>query len=142
MLVDANVLLYAIDEESPQHDRARAWLEQQLNGVRRVGFAWETLTSFVRVGTHPRALAAPLTAAEALAYVEDWLAAPPAWIPLPTEAHAGAFAAIVRRYGVTGDLIPDARLATLALEHGLTICSADTDFARFTEVEWLNPIAA
>ena len=66
--------------------------------------------------------------------------APAAWIPRPTDAHAEVFGSLVRRHGVTADLVPDARLAALALEHGLTVCSADTDFARFPEIEWLNPL--
>lgn len=141
MLVDANILLYAVDEASDRHERAEAWLEEKLNGVRRVGLPWEALTGFVRVGTHPRALELPLTPDEAIAYVEAWLAAPAAWIPRPTDAHSEVFGSIVRRHGVTADLVPDARLVALALEHGLAVCSADTDFARFPEIEWLNPLA-
>lgn len=140
MLVDANILLYAVDEASDRHERARAWLEEQLNGVRRVGLPWQALTGFVRVGTHPRALELPLTPDEAITYVDAWLAAPAAWIPRPTDAHAEVFGSLVRRHGVTADLVPDARLVALALEHGLTVCSADTDFARFPEIEWLNPL--
>ena len=140
MLVDANILLYAVDEASDRHERARAWLEEQLNGVRRVGLPWQALTGFVRVGTHPRALERPLTPDEAIAYVDAWLAAPAAWIPRPTDAHAEVLGSLVRRHGVTADLVPDARLVALALEHGLTVCSADTDFARFPEIEWLNPL--
>jgi len=140
VLVDANILLYAIDEASPQHERCRAWLEEHLNGPRRVGLAWQSLVGFVRIATHPRALEHPLTADEAMTDVEAWLAAPAAWTPLPTAAHAAVLGDLVRRHRVTGDLVPDARLAALALEHGLTVCSADTDFARFTEIEWLNPL--
>lgn len=141
MLVDANILLYAVDEASSLHERARTWLEEQLNGARRVGLPWEVLTAFVRVGTHPRALEAPLAPDDAIAHVDEWLAAPAAWIPRPTDAHAEVFGSLVRRHGLTVDLVPDARLAALALEHGLTVCSADTDFARFTEIDWLNPVA-
>lgn len=142
MLVDANILLYAVDESSPQHERCRPWLEEQLNGSRRVGLAWQCLVAFVRIATHPRALDHPLTPDAAMDHVEAWLAAPAAWIPLPTPAHASVLGELLRRHAVTGDLVPDAGLAALALEHGLTVCSADTDFARFTEVEWLNPLTA
>lgn len=140
MLVDANILLYAVDESSLQHARCRSWLEEHLNGPRRVGLAWQSLVAFVRIATHPRALDHPLTADEAMDHVEAWLAAPASWVPLPTPAHAEVLGGILRRHRVTGDLVPDARLAALALEHGLTVCSADTDFARFGEVEWLNPV--
>jgi toxin-antitoxin system PIN domain toxin len=141
VLVDANILLYATDSRSPYHDRARSWLEEQLNGVRRVALAWQTLLGFVRITTHPRALPTPLTSDQAIDQVESWLAAPTVWTPLPTEAHLEVFGSLVRAHRITGDLVPDARLAALALEHGLAICSADTDFARFPEVEWTNPLA-
>jgi hypothetical protein len=142
VLVDTNILLYAVDASSPQHERCRAWLEDRLNGSRRIGLAWQSLTAFLRIVTHPRALDRPLTADEAMDDVDAWLAAPAAWIPLPTSAHAAVLGTLLRRYRITGDLVPDARLAALALEHGLAICSADTDFARFAEIEWINPLAA
>lgn len=141
MLVDANILLYAVDELSPFHERAREWLEGQLRGVSRVGLAWQTLAGFVRIVTHPRALPTPLSGDEAVRQVESWLAARPVWVPLPMSAHLEVFGSLVRAHGVTGDLVPDARLAALAIEHGLVICSADTDFARFRAVEWFNPLA-
>lgn len=141
MLVDTNILLYAVDESSAQHDRSRSWLEEQLNGTRRVGLPWQCLTGYLRIATHPRAFDRPLTAAQAMSDVEAWLAAPAAWIPLPTSAHAEVLGNVLRRHGVTADLVPDARLVALALEHGLTVCSADTDFARFPEVEWLDPLS-
>ncbi len=72
----------------------------------------------------------------------DWLACAPAWVPNPTQRHAEVLGSLVARYLPTGNLVPDAHLAALAIEHGLTVCSADTDFARFTEVRWVNPLAA
>jgi hypothetical protein len=141
MLVDANILLFAADETSAQHDKAAEWLTQQLNGDRRVGLPWESLSAFVRIATHPRAAARPLTPAEAWKQVEEWLAVPIVWIPLPTDRHAAVFGGLVTRYNLAGNLIPDAHVAALAVEHGLTVCSADTDFARFSQVVWLNPLA-
>ena len=111
-----------------------------MNRVRRVGLPWQALTRFARVGTDPRALELPLTPDEAITCVEAWLAALAAWIPRPTDANADVSGSLVRRHGVTSDLVSDARLVALALEHGLTMCSADTDFARFPEIAWLNPL--
>ena len=139
MLVDANVLLYARDEASPFHERARYWLTEQLNGPTRVGLPWASLVAFVRIATHPRVFEQPLAPAEAWQQVEEWLAAPAAWIPQPTHAHAGVLGTLVRRYDLRGNLVSDAHLAALAIEHGLTMCSADTDFARFTELRRLDP---
>ena len=141
MLVDANLLLYAADASAPQHGRAAAWLTEQLNGDRRVGLPWESLVAFVRIATHPRASDNPLAPDAAWRFVEDWLAAPSAWVPLPTERHADVLGALLRRYRLAGNLVPDAHLAALAIEHGLEVCSADTDFARFTEIRWRNPLA-
>lgn len=140
MLVDANVLLHAVDAESPFNDRASEWLESALNGNRRVGLPWQTLGAFVRIITHPRVTKRPLTGDQAWRYVERWLAADPAWIPPATERTASVVGSLVTAHGVTGNLVTDAMLAGLALEHGLTVYSADTDFARFPEVRWVDPL--
>jgi len=141
MLVDANILLFAVNSASPEHERAAAWLEEALNGNRRVGLPWESLTAFVRLVTNPRVVPKPLAPADAWAFVEEWLAAPVAWVPVPTERHAAVLGDLVRRYRPTAKLVPDAHLAALAIEHGAEIISADTDFARFTEVRWRDPLA-
>jgi uncharacterized protein len=140
MLIDANILLFAVDAESPFHERAADWLTAQLNGDRRVGLPWQSLSAFLRIATHPRASADPLDPAAAWAFVDDWLAAPVAWIPTPTARHAELLGRLIRTHRIAGNLVPDAHLAALAIEHGLRICSADTDFARFTEVQWHNPL--
>ncbi|MBI2965684.1 MAG: PIN domain-containing protein [Chloroflexi bacterium] len=141
MLVDANILLFAVDASSPFHARASAWLTERLNGTRRVGFPWESLGAFLRISTNPRATSRPLTPGEAWSHVEDWLGAGPAWVPGPTERHGEVLGALIRLYQLSGNLIADARVAAIAIEHGLTVCSADTDFARFAEVTWENPLA-
>jgi toxin-antitoxin system PIN domain toxin len=142
MLVDANILLFAVDRSSPFHRPAARWLTDQLSGPRRVGLPWQSLVAFVRISTHPRASPRPLGTAEAWAHVRDWLAAEPAWIPLPTERHVDVLGGLLTDYRITGGLVPDAHLAALAIEHGLKVCSADTDFARFRDIRWENPIDA
>jgi predicted nucleic acid-binding protein len=62
-------------------------------------------------------------------------------VPAPTTRHAKIFGDLVKRYQLRGNLVSDAQLAALAIEHGIEVCSADTDFARFTEVRWHNPLA-
>jgi len=141
MLVDANLLLYAVDETSPFHDRASTWLTRTLNGPRRVGLPWQALTAFVRVVTHPRAVARPRSPEEAWARVDDWLGLDIAWVPTPTDRHAEILGSLIRAYQVRGNLVYDAHLAALAIEHGLTLCSTDTDFGRFEELTWENPLA-
>ena len=141
MLIDANILLFAVDAEAPLHRPAADWLTTLLNGDRRVGLPWQSLSAFLRIATHPRASAHPLAPAAAWAFVADWLAAPVAWIPTPTERHAEILGRLIRAHGIAGNLVPDAQLAAIAVEHGLQVCSTDTDFARFPEVRWHNPLA-
>jgi uncharacterized protein len=140
MVIDANLLLYAIHERAEQHATAAGWLTEQLNGPRRVGLPWQSLAAFLRIATHPRAFERPLPASVAWARVTDWLSAPVAWIPEPGPEHARILGQIITAHDVRGNLIPDAFLAALAVEHGLTVYSTDTDFARFDEVRWENPL--
>lgn len=142
MLLDANLLLYAVDEAGPQHARASAWLTDQLGGPRRVGLPWQSLIAFLRIATNPRAARRPISPDVAWEQVEEWLAAPAAWVPVPGPAYGRILGELIVRYGVSGNLVPDAQLAALALEHGLTIHSHDTDFVRFREVRWENPLVA
>jgi toxin-antitoxin system PIN domain toxin len=141
MLVDANLLLYATDTRSRFHAAAWDWLREQLNGSRRVGLPWQSLSAFLRLATHPRMSAHPLTPAEAWRSVSSWLDSDAAWIPQPGPNHAEVLGELLVQYEAGGNLVPDVQLAALAVEHGLTVCSADTDFARFAEVRWENPLS-
>lgn len=140
MLVDANILLLAVDATSKHHVPAAAWLEERLNGTRRVGIPWPCLGAFLRISTHPRAVESPLAPKEAWSYVAAWLAVDTVWIPQPTERHAELLGNLITTHELRGNLIPDAHLVALAMEHGLTVFSTDTDFARFKEVRWENPL--
>lgn len=140
MLVDANILLYAVDESSPFHPAARTWIEGAMNGARRVGLPWATLGAFLRIATNPRALESPMRPAQAWAVVESWLDRSVTWIPQPSDRHARILGQLIVELDLRANQIPDAQLAALAVEHGLTIISADTDFARFTDVAWENPL--
>jgi toxin-antitoxin system PIN domain toxin len=141
MLLDANVLLYAVNQRATAHRAAAGWLTEKLNGTRRVALPWQSLTAFLRISTHPRAFERPLTPKIAWERVQDWVAAPVAWIPLPGPEHELILGELIIRHGGRGNLIPDAALAALAIEHGMTLYSTDTDFARFTELRWENPLA-
>lgn len=139
MLVDANILLYAVDEDSPFHTASKGWLEEALNGPRRVALPWQSLTGFLRIATNPRALPDPLAPAEAWAIVESWLDTRNSWVPEPGHGHREILGRLIRDHHLSANLIPDAALAALCIEHGLAIVSADSDFARFPELEWINP---
>jgi uncharacterized protein len=141
VLVDANILLYAVDDRSPSHEAARSWLDQSLNGPRRVGIPWTSLTAFMRIATHPRATLEPLTPTDAWRYVEEWLDAPVVWVPTPGRGHREILGRLLRDLDLTANLVTDAVLAAMCIEHGLQMVSADSDFARFSEISWLNPVA-
>ncbi len=125
---------------TPQHVASRKWLEGSFADQSRVGLPWHSLLAFVRLTTNVRIFPRPMPTREAWRHVEDWLSQPTAWVPLPTERHRTLLAKLLSD-DVSGDLVPDAHLAALAIEHGLTVCSTDTDFARFPAVRWENPLA-
>lgn len=139
MIVDANVLLYAVDDRSHFHTTARSWLEGALNGFERVGLPWVSLTAFQRIITHPRATANPLSPSDAWSYITDWLDAAQAWVPAPGARHRDILGKLLIDGDLHGNLVTDANLAALAIEHGTSICSFDSDFARFDGLSWINP---
>lgn len=141
MIVDANILLYARNSTDPLHAPARAWLESSLNGDSRVGLPWSTLGAFMRIATNPRAFPDPLTPADAWQQIEDWLDAPTAWMPEPGPRYRQLLGRFVRELGVQGALVTDAQLAALAVDHGVALVSTDSDFARFRDLRWVNPLA-
>jgi toxin-antitoxin system PIN domain toxin len=140
VIVDANVLLYARNTADPRHDHARRWLEDALNGPARVGLPWSSLVAFCRIATSARAFPKPLTAAQAADQVDDWLGAPRAWVPEPSPRYAQVLTDLLRTHDVRGPLVPDAQLAALAIDHAVAVVSTDTDFARFPEIRWINPL--
>jgi hypothetical protein len=141
ILVDSNLLLYAKIADLPQHARAAAWFEQLFRSGARVGLPWPSLLAFLRISTHPRVFVEPLAVGQAWQQVEEWLALPGVWVPSPGERHAEILGGLLSAGGAGANLVADAHLAALALEHGLEVFSADSDFARFPGVRWRNPIA-
>ena len=140
MIVDANLLLYAVDENSTHNATAAVWLQETLDGDSRVGLPWQTIGAFLRIVTHPRVTENPLSGTEAWRYVQEWLAVPVVWIPPATEITARVYARLSAQVEISGNLVPDAQLAALAIEHGVEIASADTDFMRFPGIRWTNPL--
>lgn len=142
ILVDANVLLYAVNRSAPEHEMALSWLDEQLSGSARVGLPWPSLLAFVRLATNPLVVKQPASMQAAWNQVRQWIGAGPAWIPMPTDRHAEIAGVFFREKWMTSRLVPDAHLAALAIEHGLTLCSTDGDFARFPALNWKNPLGA
>lgn len=142
ILVDANLLIYARTDSFAQHERARRWLDERLNGVAPVGLPWPSLLGFLRVTTNPRVFERPAAVADAWRQVLDWLGCERTWIPQPTERHREVLCGLLAAPGVQANLVQDAHLAALAVEHGLILCSTDGDFARFPGLHWENPLLA
>lgn len=139
ILLDANILIYAHEPEARDHKTARAWFEEILNGPTRVGFPWPTLLGFMRLIGNSHVVRRPVPLHRAWDLVQPWLAQPQAWIPLPTDRHQTILAGLLEGES-RPDLANDAHLAALAIEHGLTVCSTDGDFARFQGAHWENPL--
>nr|WP_284500881.1 TA system VapC family ribonuclease toxin [Bowdeniella massiliensis] len=132
-------MLYAVDDRSHFHSAARTWLDEAMNGVERVGLPWVSLMAFQRIITHPRVTESPLTPTDAWSYITDWLDADQAWLPTPGDRHRDILGRLLTDGDLHGNLVTDAHLAALAIENGTSICSFDSDFARFPDLRWINP---
>jgi uncharacterized protein len=140
ILLDANLLVYAHVPESSRREAASAWLDQVLNSPSKVGLPWPTLLAFVRLMGNPSVVSKPVPLNQAWARAKRWLELPQTWIPLPTDRHPQIIGQLIHEES-RPDLAADAHLAALAIEHGLTLCSTDGDFARFRDLRWENPLA-
>lgn len=131
ILVDANVLVYAVDRDSPLHSQARVWVERAFSGGEPIGLPWLVLLAFLRLVTRKGILKRPLAVGAALAFVDEWLELPTVLVVHPTAGHWRILSALLSEAGTAGNLTSDAHLAALAIEHGAKLCSADGDFRRF-----------
>ena len=141
ILIDANILLYAEDSLSTHHEKARVWWDAQLSGAAPVCLCWPVLTAFIRIATNARLHQRPLTLKEAVDRVQSWLDQPCVRMIQPTEQHWDIFQRMLHEGNATANLVSDAHLAALAVEHNCDLCSTDADFARFPGLRWRNPIS-
>jgi toxin-antitoxin system PIN domain toxin len=139
-LIDANLLLYAVNADFPLHANARSWVEKTLSGAETVGFAWIVLLAFLRLSTRPGIFNRPLTHTESLDIVDSWLEQPCATVVHPGETHSRILRDLFGALGTAGNITSDAHLAALAIEHGAELCSTDRDFSRFPGLSWKNPL--
>ncbi len=140
ILVDTNLLLYAHVGVYAEHRKAKDWLTEQLGGATPVGLPWQCLLGFVRLLSNPKIYSRATSIPDAWRQVREWLAFDNVWIPQPTERHADILGELLPLVGRNFNLVSDAHLAAIAIEHGLALCSADTDFARFPKLRWINPL--
>lgn len=137
---DLNLLIYVVDEDASQHEPALTWWNSLLSGSETVGLAWTVLLGFLRLTTSARVVRMPMTADEALDYVDRWLDQEVTAVVEPTSRHSMVLRDMLEETGTAGNLVADAHLAALAIEHGATLCSADRDFGRFPGLDWINPL--
>lgn len=142
ILVDANLLIYAVDSDAPHHVQARQWLEDTLSGDARVGLAWVVLLAFLRVTTREGILVRPLAPSDAMNYVTEWLAQPNVEAISPGPNHWPVLRSLLQTSGTAGNLTTDAHLAAMAVEQGAALYSTDNDFRRFSGLEHVNPLTA
>jgi uncharacterized protein len=140
ILVDANILLYAEDQQSPFHGPAQRWWDTQLSGASPVCLSWTVINAFIRIGTNPRVFEHPLSIEQAFSRVQSWLDQPCTRLVQPTSRHWIVFKKMLSEGQASANLVTDAHLAALASEHGCVLMSTDTDFSRFPEIKWRNPL--
>ena len=138
-LIDLNVLLYVINEDSVHHAPVLAWWEQALNGDEPLGLPWIVLLGFVRIATNPDIFPRPLDPEAAIGKINIWLSLDNTRLVQEKEEHWNILRALLSEAGTAGNLVTDAHLAALAISHGAELVSCDTDFARFKGLRWENP---
>ncbi len=140
ILIDANLLIYAVNADSPHHKVAKKWFEKTLSGDSAVGLPWIVVLAFLRITTHHNIFQTPLSPPQAIAYIESWLIQPHVKLITPGENHWPILKQILHSTGTAGNLTSDAHIAALAIEMGCEIYSADHDFKRFPSVRHINPL--
>lgn len=138
-LVDTNVLVYATDRSTKQHELARTWLDQSLSRGERLLFPWLNLVAFIRIVTHRSIMANPMTGEQAIEAVEHFLSAPGAIVAVPDSNQLARMKALLMATDTGGNIVNDAYLAAVALQYDAPVVSFDNDFSRFPCVRWEAP---
>jgi toxin-antitoxin system PIN domain toxin len=142
IIVDVNVLIFAYNEDAPQHERAREWLKRALSGSEVIGLPWAVIHGFLRITTNTRAVKPPFPMSEAVAIVEEWFTSGLVTLVEPGPRYWPILRNLLAARGVDGPLVSDAHIAALAIENDAAVCSTDRDFARFQEIRLINPLAS
>jgi len=140
IMADVNILLYAEDKLSPLNKQALQWWDSQLSGESPVCLCWEIITAFIRIGTNRQIFKKPLTVAQAITRIQSWFDQPCVRLIKPTDSHWPIFKTLLQEGQATANLVADAHLAALAIEHGCVLYTTDSDFSRFPKLKWKNPL--
>lgn len=140
ILLDLNLLIYAVNTDTAHHQKALRWLEATLGSDEPVGLSWSVILGFLRLSTRPGIFPRPLEPEQAFGIVDGWLERPSVRVLHPGEQHWSILRSLLQEAGTAGNLTSDAHLAALALEYGATLCSTDNDFARFSGLRFENPL--
>ncbi len=141
ILIDVNLLIYAVNRDAPLHAKAKSWLETVISGTQTVALSWNVLLAFIRLTTRPGLFRQSLEIEAALNVVTDWLNQPQVTVIHPGPRHWQLLRELLLNVGTAGNLTSDAHLAALAVEHDAELCSLDSDFSRFPQLRWRNPLA-
>lgn len=136
ILPDVNVLLYAFRADSTRHEIFADWLSAVVNGPSAFGISPQVLSSVVRIATHPRIFVAPSRTGDVIRFAGALLDQPHCRIVQPGPRHWKIFRDLSQATKASGNLVADAWLAALAIEHGCEWITTDRDFARFPELRW------
>ena len=139
-VIDASILLYAYNADSPDHKRAARWLNKLIESHEVIGLPWATVWAFLRISTNPRLWDKPIPARDAVEIVSDWMSLPDVVLLNPGPRHWDLVSKLITDYKANGPLVAKAAIAALALENGAAFASTDQDFARFKALRWLNPL--
>lgn len=140
ILPDINLLVYAVDANSPFHSQARRWWNEVLSSDQPVGLCYPSLLGFVRLTTNRRVFQSPLDVGQALDIAESWLEQPNTRLLAPTGRHWPILSGLLQSAPGGANLTTDAHIAAYAIEHGYMLYSNDSDFGRFEELRWKNPL--
>lgn len=141
IIPDINILIYAHNEADPQHEPAKRWWENAINGTETIGLPWIVIGGFVRLMTHPKILESPMPVSEATEAARLWLGQTSVITLEPGKRFPAIFFDLLNKLGSAGNLTTDAQIASLAIERQATVYSCDFDFARFEGLQWNNPLA-
>jgi len=141
LLPDVNVLIYAhVEDSTPDHARYASWITRLATGPEPFALSVLVLSGFIRIVTNPRIFDPPSTLDQSFAFVSSLTDRPTARIVGPGPDHLEIFERLCRASGARGKLVADAQHAAVAVEHGCTMVTADSDFSRFPDLRWQHPL--